>query len=52
MKQIKVVVLEKLVVGHWELIPMKSGTGLLATKDTATVRVAKERLSAKKKRNS
>ena len=51
MKQGKVIVQEKLVVGYWDLIPMESGTELLAPKDTATVRVAEERRAAKKHRN-
>ena len=50
MKKIKVIVGEKLFVRYWELIPMESGDGLLDTQDTATVRVTKKRLSAKKHR--
>ena len=43
MKQGTVIFQSKLVVGYWELIPMKSGAGLLALKDTATVRVTDEK---------
>ena len=41
MKQGKVIVQAKLVVGYWELIPMESGAVLLDPQDTATVRVTK-----------
>ena len=51
MKQGKVIVQEKWVVGYWELIPMESGAGLSAPQDTATVRVSEERQAAKKQRN-
>ena len=36
-----------MVVGYWELIPMKSGAEFLALQDIATVRVAKEKLAEK-----
>ena len=52
MKQIKMIVRTKLVVGYWDFIPMISGAVFLSPLDTATVRVAKERLEAKKQRNS
>ena len=51
MKRVQVIVQEKLVVGYWKLTPMESGTKFLASKDTATVRVAEERRVAKKHRN-
>ena len=51
MKQSKVIVRAKLVVGYWELIPMESGAKFLALQDAATVRIAEERLAAKKQRN-
>ena len=52
MKQVKVIVLEKLVVGYWELIPIESGAGLLAPKDTAIARVTEERRATKKHSNN
>ena len=52
MKRSKVIVQGKLVVGYWELIPMGSGSGLLAPQDKATVRVEKERPAAKKQSNN
>ena len=51
MKGDKVVGREKLVFGYWELIPMESCAEFLAPQGTATVRVAEERPSGKKKRN-
>ena len=51
MKQIKVVVLEKLVVGHWELIPIEFWYKFLALQDTAAVRVSEEIREEKKQRN-
>ena len=45
------VVREKLFVGYWKLIPMQSWDEFLAPQDTATVRVAEERRSGKKKSN-
>ena len=51
MKQGKVIVQAKLVVGYWYLISMESGTELSSPQDVATVRVAEERRSAKKQRN-
>ena len=51
MKQGKVIVQAKLVVGYWELIPMESGAEFLALQDTATVRVAEEIWAEKKQRN-
>ena len=51
MKQGKVIVGAKLVVGYWELILMESGAELSALQDTATVMVAKEKRAAKKQRN-
>ena len=52
MKQVKVIVLEKLVVGYWELIPIESGAELLAPKDTDIARVAEERRATKKHSNN
>ena len=49
MKGDKVVFRAKLVVGYWELSPMESWDELLASQDTATVRVAEERRAGKKK---
>ena len=49
-KQSKVSVQAKLVVGYWELIPMESWAGLLALQDTYTVRVAEEISATKKHR--
>ena len=43
MKKVKVIVLAKLVVGYWELIPMESWDECLAPHDTSTVRVSEER---------
>ena len=40
MKISKLIVLAKLVLGYWELIPMESGAGLLSLQDIATVRVS------------
>ena len=51
MKQGKVKLRAKLVVGYWELIPMESGSELSAPQDTSTVRVAEERRIAKKQSN-
>ena len=51
MKQGKVIVQEKLVVGYCELTPMESGAELLAPQDTSTVRVVDERQTSKKHRN-
>ena len=52
MKQYKVIVLVKLVVGYWDLIPMESGAELSALQDTATVRVAEKRRVANKQMNN
>ena len=41
-----------MVFRYWELIPMESGSELLAPQDTATVRVAKEIPAANKQRAS
>ena len=51
MKRDKVVVRAKLVVGYGELILMESCDEFSAPQDTATVRVAEERRTGKKKRN-
>ena len=51
MKQGKVIVRAKLVIGYWELIPIELGAEFLAPQDTATVRVSEEILAAKKQRN-
>ena len=51
MKRVKVIVLEKLVAGYYELIPMESGSELSAPQDKSTFRVAEERRAVKKKRN-
>ena len=51
MNWVKVVDREKLVVGYWELIPMKSGAHFSALQYKAIVRVAEERREAKKQRN-
>ena len=51
MKKYKVVVQENLVVWYWELIPVERWDELLAPQDTATARVAEERLAGKKKKN-
>ena len=51
MKQGKVIVRAKLVVGYWGLIPMKSGAELSAPQDKATIRVAEKIRIAKKQRN-
>ena len=48
MKQGKVIVQEKLVVGYCELTPMDSGAELLAPQDTSTVRFVEERGASKK----
>ena len=52
MKRNKVIFQAKLVVGHWELIPVESGAEFPALQDTATVRVAKQIPSEKKQRNN
>ena len=44
-KRSKVIVKAKLFVGYWELIPMESGSELSSPQDTATVKVAKEKLA-------
>ena len=51
MKQSKVIVREKLVVGCWELITMESGAELLAPQDIATVIVSEERPPTNKQNN-
>ena len=51
MKQDKVVVREKLVVGYWQLIPMESRDELSSPHNTATLRVSEERRTGKKKSN-
>ena len=48
MKQYKVIVRAKLVVGYWELIPMESWDEFLAPHDTSAVRVLEERRAGKK----
>ena len=48
MKQGKVIVQSKLVVGYWDLFPMESRAEFLAPQYTATVRVAEERRAEKK----
>ena len=50
-KQSKVSVQSKFVVGYSNLIPLESGAELSSLQDTATVMVAKERLTEKKQRN-
>ena len=49
MKQFKVIVRAKLVVGYWELIPMESWDECSAPHETSTVRVSEERQAEKKK---
>ena len=44
------IVREKLVVGYWELIPIKSWDECSAPHDTSTVRVSEKRHREKKKR--
>ena len=48
-KRVKVIVLAKLVVWYWELIPMESWDEFSAPHDTSTVRVSEERRAGKKK---
>ena len=52
MNRSKVIVIAKLVVGYWDLIPMESGTGFSVPNDTYTVRVETEIPTAKKQRTS
>ena len=52
MKRGKVIVLAKLVVGYWELIPMESWDEFSALHATSTVRVSEERRAGKKKEES
>ena len=40
MKQSKLIVQEKLVVGYWDLIPMEPGAELLSLQYITTVRVS------------
>ena len=47
-KQGKVIVGAKLVVGYWELTPMESGSKLLAPQDTFSVRVTEETRASQK----
>ena len=51
MKQDKLIVREKLVVGYWDFIPMESRAELLAPQDIYTVRFSEERQVEKKQRN-
>ena len=52
MKQGKVIVRTKLVLGYWDLIHMESGAEFSAPQDTVTIRVSEERRTAKKQRNN
>ena len=50
MKQMRVTVRSKLVVGYWGLVPMESGADNSSEQDTATVTNELEEPEAKKNR--